>query len=428
MENKMDFQQELSCHGLEIPYSTDMAYIARPLPLYGRNIPNRMGILPLEGFDSGTDGSPTPYVYRRYLRFAEGGAGLIWFEACAVSEDGKSNPAQMMLHDGNVDAFRKLLDKMDQTAEETGHEPAFKVLQLTHSGRLSRNTDWEKRPLSPKKQSAPDPAETASDERIDQMIREYVHAAKLAADAGFDAVDVKACHGYFLSEMLSAYHRDGKYGGSFENRTRALLDITDGIRNEAGNRMGIAVRLNAFDSVPCPDGFGAKEENGRLVPDLSEPVKLCKMLGERGVQLIDISASTPQRRLFGPEPEDPKYRKYGTACDYLAAVRRIKENVSGVSFMCTGLSAFGAYGGFVAAGGVKDGWFDIAGFGRQALAYPSFAADLLARGRLDEEKCCVNCNQCFSLMDPGHCRVGCIVRDKDEFYPLYRSHVLERRE
>lgn len=133
----MDFRDELHRQGMEIPCITDLTDLAAPLVLWGRRIPNRIGILPPEGFDSGADGSPTEHVYRRYLRFAEGGAGLIWFEACPVSKDGRSNPGQMMLHDGNVGAFRDLIRVMDGKTASAGREPCFKVLQLTHSGRLS---------------------------------------------------------------------------------------------------------------------------------------------------------------------------------------------------------------------------------------------------------------------------------------------------
>lgn len=104
--------------------------------------------------------------------------------------------------------------------------------------------------------------------RIRQMIEEHIQAAKLAADAGFDAVDVKVCHGYFLSELLSAYNRPGQYGGSFENRTRALFEIVDGINANINSRIGIAVRLNAFDSVPSPYGYGLKLKDGRLWADV----------------------------------------------------------------------------------------------------------------------------------------------------------------
>lgn len=101
----MNFKEELIKQGLEIPYSTNTDILCKPTELSSKLIPNRIGILPLEGFDSNIDGSPSEYVYRRYMRFASGGAGLIWFEACAVSIDGKSNPCQMMLTDENVQSF-----------------------------------------------------------------------------------------------------------------------------------------------------------------------------------------------------------------------------------------------------------------------------------------------------------------------------------
>ncbi len=421
----MDFKDDLMRQHLEIPYSLDTACLTVPLTLYGKKVPNRIGILPLEGFDSTPDGSPTEYVYRRYLRFVEGGAGLIWFEACAVSEDGKSNPYQMMLHDKNVNDFQELLSEMDRKAIEYGREKSFKVLQLTHSGRISKDANWNPIPLSPKHYGTQDQAECASDERIAQMVQEHIHAVRLAAEAGFDAIDIKVCHGYFLSELLSAYQREGRYGGSFENRTRAIFDIIDGIHEQVGDKIGISVRLNAYDSEPYPNGFGVVIENGKLTADLSETILLCKKLRDKGVELINLSASAPEKRFLGPDPIDSHYNRYGTSCDYLLATKILKEYVENVCFMCTGLSSFGEHGGYVGAGGIKEGWFDIAGFGRQALAYPSFARDLLNNNRMDPEKCCVNCNLCFRLMDPGLCRTGCIVKDKEEFYPLYRKNVLK---
>lgn len=241
-----------------------------------------------------------------------------------------------------------------------------------------------------------------------------------------DAVDIKVCHGYFLSELLSAYDRPGKYGGSFDNRTCVIFEIIDGIRAQIDNKIGLSVRLNAYDSRPYPVGYGVVEENGILRADLAEATKLCKLLCEHGVELINISASAPKERMFGPEPKEARYSQYGTGCDYLMATKLLKEQIKDVCFMCTGLSCFGAEGGFIGAGGIEEGWFDIAGFGRQALAYPSFAKDIFTEGVMKEDKCCVNCYKCYSLMDPGHCRTGCIVRDRDEFFPLYRKNVLNK--
>lgn len=419
--------------GLILPYSEDFSAYHMPLSLYGKTISNRIGIQPLEGFDSTLCGSPTDMVRRRYLRFVRGGAGLIWFEACAVSEDGKSNPYQMALTDNNVEQFKDLLALMDQTARDANREAAIKVLQLTHSGRMSRDKDWNPIPLAarlhPSENEKPQTMQPtlADDDRIRKMVEEHIHSAKLAADAGFDAVDIKVCHGYFLSELLSAFHRPGPYGGSFENRTRALFEIIDGIKEATAGRIGIAVKLNAYDGAPYPYGYAMSSENDCLKADLRETIKLCQMLRDRSVKLINISASSPSCHLFGPEPTDPSYRKYVSSTDLLTAVKLLKEQVSGVTFMCAGLSSYGALGAEIGAGGIRDGWFDIAGFGRQALAYPDFAKDILTESGLNQDKCCVGCNSCFRLMDPGHTMTGCIVRDRELYFPLYEKHVLKKQ-
>lgn len=93
--------------------------------------------------------------------------------------------------------------------------------------------------------------------------------------------------------------------------------------------------------------------------------------------------------------------------------------------MGTGLSDFREFGAEIGAGGLRDGWFDIAGFGRQALAYPEFANDILSGDGLDKQKCCTGCNNCFKLMDPGHTMTGCIVRDSGLYLPLFRKYVLK---
>ena len=160
-----------------------------------------------------------------------------------------------------------------------------------------------------------------------------------------------------------------------------------------------------------------------LIPDLSEPVKLCSILRDRGVRIIDISASSPRQSLFADNP-GPAAQPFVQAYDLLCAVREIRSKVPGVRFVCTGLSAFGKFGPAVGAGGISTEWFDFAGFGRQALAYPQFARLALSGTPMEDGKCCVQCGNCFRLMNPGHSQVGCIVRDPDPYAAFYRERVL----
>lgn len=126
--DKMNLIEQLKNLGLVLPYSENLDIYHTPLSLYGKIIHNRLGIQPLEGFDSNTSGGPTDMVYRRYLRFVKGGAGLIWFEACAVSDDGKSNPFQMSLNDNNVSDFQKLINEMDKDKCCIGCNNCFKLM------------------------------------------------------------------------------------------------------------------------------------------------------------------------------------------------------------------------------------------------------------------------------------------------------------
>lgn len=102
----------------------------------------------MEGYDSDDKGAPGELTFRRYKRFAQGGAGLIWFEATAILKEGRSNPHQLILNESNKLSFSELLKIIKETAMheyKSAHEP-FCVLQLTHSGRFSKPYG-QKRPL-----------------------------------------------------------------------------------------------------------------------------------------------------------------------------------------------------------------------------------------------------------------------------------------
>ena len=156
-----------------------------------------------------------------------------------------------------------------------------------------------------------------TDSEIDLLIQDYVRAAGLAWEVGADFVDIKHCHGYLLHEFLGARTRPGKYGGSFENRTRPLREIVSGIR-AAGNPIDLAVRLSAFDFVPFrPDpalsgpgkpgpgipedfshclpyryAFGVNEDNP-LEYDLRETFQFVELSRQLGVKILNLTAGSP---------------------------------------------------------------------------------------------------------------------------------------
>src|SRR5262249_49396402 len=130
-------------------------------------------------------------------------------------------------------------------------------------------------------------AQVLSDSQVELLIEDYVRGAGIAWDVGADFVDIKHCHGYLLHEFLSAYTREGKYGGVFRNRHACVGGIVLGIR-ASGNRIELAVRLSAFDFVPyTPDP--ALSKPGRTGPGIPE----------------DFTHCLPYRYAFGCNQENP---------------------------------------------------------------------------------------------------------------------------
>ena len=188
--------------------------------IYGREVKNRVIFQPMEGCDGTPSGGIDTLTRRRYLRFVEGAPGIIWFEASAVCNEGRANPRQLYLNENTVESFKNLVREMKEKSMALhGFEPVI-IVQLTHSGRYSkphgtpepivayRNEVWEKGKEN-------QPFVVADDEYLSTIPDMYAKAAALALEAGFDGMDVKCCHGYLFNEFLSAYNRQGAYGGSF---------------------------------------------------------------------------------------------------------------------------------------------------------------------------------------------------------------------
>jgi 2,4-dienoyl-CoA reductase-like NADH-dependent reductase (Old Yellow Enzyme family) len=298
------------------------------------------------------DGNPSELTQRRWQRFAQAGAGLIWGgEAVAVSHEGRANPNQLVIAPHTLKGLAQLRKTlMDEQRNLYGAESVpFIGLQLTHSGRYCRPTAHHKseprivyhHPVLDRRLGLSADYPVLSDGEIDAIVEDFQRAGAMAAQIGFDFVDIKHCHGYLAHELLSAYTRSGEYGGSFENRTRFLREVVRGIRSAIPD-LEIGVRLSAFDSVPFrPDpsqstpgrpGTGIAEEyenllpyqwgfgvnrNNPVEPDLDDVIEFICLLFELGIRLVNITAGSPyynphvQRpALYPPSdgyqpPEDP---------------------------------------------------------------------------------------------------------------------------
>lgn len=395
--------------------------LSEKITIAGKTAVNRVVINPMEGCDCNTDGSPSELTEKKYAAYAKSGAAIIWFEATSVCPEGRTNARQMYLTRENSSAFRALIEKIKKISkEENGFEP-ITVLQLTHSGRQSvrpmiayRNPVYEKtRPL--------DDSYIVTDDYLSALPEKYADSARLAKSVGFDAVDVKCCHGYLFQELLSAYSRPGAYGGSFENRTRLLRDCVKSVKEVIGDSMILASRLGVCDMVAYPDGFGTDGENN---VDLTEPKKLVGLLCEEGLRMLNVTVGNPY---YNPHVNRP-YRKgaYLPPEDAKVGLERfsyvekqLKSAFPNLVIVGSGVSYYREDLMLQSEKLLENGVCDMVGFGREGIAYPDFYKDYL-HGRFDAKRCCVACSGCTELMRNG-CVSGCAV-----FNPYYKTLYKEK--
>ncbi len=455
LKNAHDFREYLKSINTEMPFDDTLAPVgqspvAREFKLdSGRTVGNRFCILPMEGWDGTTDGRPSEYTKRRWKNFAISGAKLLWgCEAVAVRHDGRANPNQLLMTEATSDEYKKLFDSLNRDhREKFGNTDDLLIgLQLTHSGRFCKPNDKKKMEpqilyehplLNPKFGLAKD-YPIMKDDYIDRLIDDFVHASVLAKQAGYHFVDIKHCHGYLGHEFLSARSRAGKYGGSFENRTRFLASIVEGIRAEAPG-LEIGVRLSAFDWVPFKPGedhMGIPEKvNGAsynyafgsdptgLANDLSETFQFLELLRSLRIQLVCITAGSPyynphiQRpALFPPSdgyqpPEDPLV---GVARQ-LYATAEIKKAFPGLAITGSAYSYLQEWLPNVGQNVLNNNMADFIGLGRMVLSYPEMPDDMLKGQSLKRDKLCRTFSDCTTA--PRNAMIsGCFPLD-----PFYKA-------
>ncbi|MFI3228780.1 MAG: flavin oxidoreductase/NADH oxidase [Bacillota bacterium] len=360
------------------------------------------------------------------MRFAASGAGLIWFEAVAVTNEGRANPRQLFLNENTKASFKALIADMRKCSMDLyGFEPVI-IMQMTHSGRFSkpngtpepivayRNAHWE---IGKEDQ----PYTIADDDYCDYVVERYGATTKLAEEVGFDGIDVKCCHGYLFNEFLSAFNREGRYGGSLENRSALYLKCIDAVKANAKKGTIITTRFNGTDTFPYPYGYGV-DENSDI--DLTETKWIIAQLVARGIELLNLTIGNPyliphinRPCLNSPEdPEDGMKRLY-------KVTKELQKEFPSLAIIMSGLTYRGADAMEYAEKMLQDGVATFVGFGRMTFAYPDFYQDYLKMGTLDKKKCCLKCSKCTELMRAGSV-TGCPIRDKEVYMPIYREKVM----
>ncbi len=444
--------------GAELPFddvlqSGATAPLAQPFQYRDRSLTNRFAVLPMEGWDGTADGHPSDLTRRRWQRFGCSGSKLIWGgEAVAVRHDGRANAKQLIINEdtvGDIADLRQIL--LDAHHEQMGTNDAPLIgLQLTHSGRFCRPNTHAleprvayRHPLLDRKFNVDDDSYVLSDAEIDELIEDFAKAAVLAQKAGYDFVDVKHCHGYLGHELLSGIDRAGKYGGSFENRTRFLRNAVAAIRAAAPG-LDMGVRLSAIDFIPFkpnlenigeaesftgtyPFAFGGDGSGGGF--DLKEPNQFLDLMLELDIRLLCVTVGSPyyvphiQRpAMFPPSdgylpPEDPLV---GVARQ-IRVTRELKQQHPDMLVVGSGYSYLQDWLPHVAQAVVNQGMADFIGLGRMVLSYPEMPVDVLRGQPLQRKRICRTFSDCTTAPRNGLVS-GCY--PLDEFFKESPEHEL----
>ena len=424
-----ELQSRASELGFSLPFAADTHVLAEPLSAGTITFSNRLGSAPMEGADALEDGSPSEYTVRRYVNDAAGGSAVIWFEAITIVEEGRSSKTQLLLSRSNLDAYKRLTDAIHQAGLQKNGFAPFLIMQANHSGRYS-NPDNKPAPMIAYRHPWLEQFRSADDSCIvtDDYLRrledKFGEAAALAREAGFDAVDIKSCHGYLLAELSSAYTRPGPYGGSFENRTRLLRNGILAALPYETESFKVTSRLGIYDGYPYPYGFGVSEGTG-LEPVLEEPISLVRWMHEQGIRFVNLTMGNPYATTHVTRPFDAG--KYVPDEHPLAGIHRmitgigaVKKAVPEMVILASAPTYLRQFSDLYSAGAVEAGLCDGMLFGRMAFADPDFANEILA-GRIDPKRVCMTCGKCGDLIR-AHKPTGCVVRDPKVFLPFYREY------
>ncbi|WP_298874615.1 NADH:flavin oxidoreductase/NADH oxidase [uncultured Microbacterium sp.] len=288
-----------------------MSALFTPLSIRGIEMRNRLWVSPMCQY-SAVEGVPNDWHHVHLAQFAAGGAGLVIAEATAVSPEGRISPQDAGLWtDAQAEAWRPVVAAIRARGAVAG-------VQLGHAGRKASTSapfsgargsvavaDGGWRTVAPSAIAYADFAEPAAldADGIEKVVTDFADAARRAVDTGFQVLELHAAHGYLLHQFLSPLtnHRDDAYGGSFENRTRLLVRVTEAVR-AAAPEAAVFVRFSATDAA----------EGGWSVDDT---VAASRLVAEAGADLIDVSSGglVPHQRIV-PGP--------GYQVEYAATVRR----------------------------------------------------------------------------------------------------------
>jgi len=324
------------------------------------------------------DGRPNDGLRRMYVDLARGGVGLIITGFAYIREDGRSDLTQNGIHkDELVSAWREITDAVHDA------DGQCKIaMQIVHGGRQCKS-DSTAHPVAPS--AVPDPRagitpRELTPEEIHQLIDDFGQAARRVKEAGFDAVQLHAAHGYLLAQFNSPHtnRRTDEWGGNVEKRSRFFVEVLRRCRREVGSGFPILTKLNCTDFLP-----------GGLTSE--QAARIASILANEGIDGIELSAwmfeADPQ--LSPSRKVDPKPEEEGYFLNEARIVRRAVDASVPVG-LCGGIRSASAINRLVTEEG-----FDFVALSRPFIAEPDLA------NRLESGQPRVGCDSCNECLEAG---------------------------
>ncbi|MEX2717587.1 MAG: hypothetical protein Q6353_022640 [Candidatus Sigynarchaeum springense] len=387
--------------------SNKVATLASPLKLDQITIPNRLVAQPMERSAGTESGDFTPTLVDEYISLAKGHWGVLHLEAMTVMPAYKSRKGQLVASANTRGSLEALLRKMRAIAPDTMY-----VVQLTVPGVVA-GEGLPRTTIIPAVHEADPAIKLLSDVEIDDLLESFKRAIDITIDAGVDGIDIKACHGYLGVEFLRPQNtRQGKYGGSFENRTRfhkeLVIHAREAARLAGKERFLLGSRISVAEYIAGGVGTAGPEE---YIEDLGEVKSFVTNLCDWGANFVNITAGIPATQ---PEVTRPSKNVPWGIYNHFRLTKAIKDHLASVgkhpAVIGSAYTMLGKDLPRIATKNILDGAVDLIGLGRQVLADPEYPAKLFA-GMDDEIHRCTGCGSCALLLRQQR-HVGCTFYNK----------------
>lgn len=373
--------------------------IFSPCAIGRKTAPNRFLSQPMEANDGDPGGKVSERTLERYKNLARGEWGIVVAESVAVTPASVAGPNGLVINRENLDSFTRLIREFKTINSDT-----LLFFQITHSGIKS----YSPAPVKSIWPSDPEGRESLTTHEIEAIRKAFVEGALLTEEAGADGIDFKLCHGYFGTEMLRPVNsRTDKWGRSFENRTRFFRESIQEIQSRLTSaHFVLGSRISMYEGLRGGCGTVGPDE---LIEDLSETIRLIKLMDELDMDYVNVSTGEPKFLPAITIPTKPSKEFY---LDHFRYTKLAKDVAGSLKVIGSAYTVLREDAHVYAEENIRKGYTDFVGFGRQALADPLYPKKLKNGGTIDY---CTVCSGCGRLIE-HQAHSGCVV-----YNPYYKG-------